>query len=140
MPAYRTQIQPLFHWANPQPSNGLKFKRWPPKNVIFYRQPSKMQIDVSRQKLSRYFKSHYISIDLDGSLAPEEFPNLKKSVPLFSKTLSLDITNVHYNWLTVNPLLTPLPSILILHKQLTWTDQLWFIQAGSSYCLWSSAA
>ena len=86
-----------------------------------------MQIDVSRQKLSRYFKSHYISIDLDGSLAPEEFPNLKKSVPLFSKTLSLDITNVHYNLLTVNLLLTPLPSILILHKQLTWADQLWFI-------------
>ena len=98
-----------------------------------------MQIDVSRQKFSRYFKSHYISIDLDGPLAREEFPNLKKSVPLFSKTLSLDITNIHYNLLTVNPLLTPLPSILILHKQLTWTDQFWFIQAGSSYCLWSSA-
>ena len=31
----------------------------------------------------------------------------------------------------------PLPSIL--HKQLTWTDQLWFIQAGTSYCFWSSA-
>ena len=98
-----------------------------------------MQIDVSRQKLSRYFKSHYISIDLDGPLAREEFANLKKSVPLFSKTPSLDITNIHYNLLTVNPLLTPLSSILILHRQLTWTDQFWFIQAGSSYCLWSSA-
>ena len=56
---------------------------------------------------------------------------------------------------TVNPLLSPPPpfqrrkvnkpplplsSILILHKQLTWTDQLWFIQAGNSYCFWSSAA
>ena len=34
----------------------------------------------------------------------------------------------------------PLPTILILHKQLTRTDQLWFIQAGSSYWFWSSAA
>ena len=34
----------------------------------------------------------------------------------------------------------PLPTILILHKQLTWTDQLWFIQAGNSYWFWSSAA
>ena len=25
-------------------------------------------------------------------------------------------------------------SILILHKKLTRTDQLWFIQAGDSYC------
>ena len=33
----------------------------------------------------------------------------------------------------------PLPSILILHKQLMWTDQLFFIQVGNSYCLWSSA-
>ena len=31
-------------------------------------------------------------------------------------------------------------SILILHKKLTWTDQLWFIQAGDSYCFWSLAA
>ena len=116
MPAYRRQIQPLFYCANPQPSNGLKFKRWPPKNVIFYRQPSKMQIDVSCQKLSRYFKSHYISIDLDEPLAPEEFQNLKKSVPMFSKTPSLDITNIPYNLLTVNSLLSPLPSILILSK------------------------
>ena len=57
---------------------------------------------------------------------------------------------------TVNPLLSappplfrggklrspplPLSSILIRHKQLTWTDQLRFIQAGNSYCFWSSAA
>ena len=39
----------------------------------------------------------------------------------------------------------PPPPILILiyHKKnqrLTWTDQLCFIQAGSSYCFWSSAA
>ena len=37
----------------------------------------------------------------------------------------------------------PLPSILVLRKQqtkLTWTDHLWFIQAGNSYCFWSSAA
>ena len=34
----------------------------------------------------------------------------------------------------------PLPSILILHKQLTCTDQLWFIQAGNSCCFWSPAA
>ena len=33
----------------------------------------------------------------------------------------------------------PLPTILILHKQLTWTVQLWFIQAGNSYWFWSSA-
>ena len=75
-----------------------------------------MQIDVSCQKLSRYFKSHYISIDLDEPLAPEEFQNLKKSVPMFSKTPSLDITNIPYNLLTVNSLLSPLPSILILSK------------------------
>ena len=75
-----------------------------------------MQIDVSRQKLSRFFKSHYISIDFNGPLAPEEFQNLKKSVPMFSKTPSLDIKNIPYNLLTVNPLLSPLPSILILSK------------------------
>ena len=34
----------------------------------------------------------------------------------------------------------PLSTILILHKQLTWTDQWWFIQAGNSYWFWSSAA
>ena len=32
-------------------------------------------------------------------------------------------------------LLSPPPSSpSILHKQLTWTDQLWFIQVGNSYC------
>ena len=41
--------------------------------------------------------------------------------------------------LSIKPPL-PLPFILILHKQLTWTDQLWFIQAGNSHCFWSSAA
>ena len=34
----------------------------------------------------------------------------------------------------------PLPSILILQEQLTWTDLLWFIQAGNSCWFWSSAA
>ena len=61
------------------------------------------------------------------------------------------------NVLTINPLMSPpppppplfrggklisYPSLLsppppspsILHKQLTWTDQLWFIQVGNSYC------
>ena len=33
----------------------------------------------------------------------------------------------------------PLPSIFILCKQLSWTDRLWFIQAGNSYCFWSLA-
>ena len=62
--------------------------------------------------------------------------------------------------LTVNPLLSPtfqrrkvnkppvsikspplpLPSIRSLQKQLTCTEQLWFIQAGNSYCFWSSTA
>ena len=40
--------------------------------------------------------------------------------------------------LSIKPHPLPLPSIL--HKQLTWTDQLWLIQAGNSYCFWSSAA
>ena len=37
---------------------------------------------------------------------------------------------------------SPFPQSLFFTKklQLTWTDQLWFIQAGNSYCFWSSAA
>ena len=53
--------------------------------------------------------------------------------------------NATVSIITINPLLSPppplhVPSILILYKKLKWTDRLWFIQAGNSYCFWSSAA
>ena len=46
------------------------------KKVIFYRQLSKMQIDISRQKVSRHFNLAFlvfsISADRQGLLAPEK--------------------------------------------------------------------
>ena len=75
-------------WDNRQPSNGLKFNR----------QPSRMQIDVSRQKALRYSKFHYFSWS-SRTLAPEEsLLKLEKSVSMFSKTYSLDVTRP-YNFL-----------------------------------------
>ena len=42
-----------------QPSNGLNFNRQKVvKKVIFHLQPTKMQIDINRKKVSKYFKSH----------------------------------------------------------------------------------
>ena len=38
-----------------------KINRQQSRKVILYRQPSKMQIKINRQKVSRYFKSHYFS-------------------------------------------------------------------------------
>ena len=53
-----------------QPSNGLNFNRQKVvKTVIFHLQPAKMQIDINRQKVSKYFKSLL--------LAPEESLNWK---------------------------------------------------------------
>ena len=53
-----------------QPSNGLNFHRQKVvKKVIFHLQPAKMQIDINRQKVSKYFKSLL--------LAPEESLNWK---------------------------------------------------------------
>ena len=45
------------------------------KNVIFYRQPSKMQININREKVSG-ISNLASSDDLQGLLAPEEPPNL----------------------------------------------------------------
>ena len=53
-----------------QPSNGLNFNRQKVvKKVIFHLQPAKMQIDINRQNVSKYFKSLL--------LAPEESLNWK---------------------------------------------------------------
>ena len=57
------------------PSNGLEFNGPPSKKVIFYRQPSKMQININREKVSG-ISNLASSDDLQGLLAPEEPPNL----------------------------------------------------------------
>ena len=44
-----------------QSSNGLTIHRQPSKDVIFNRQPPKMQFKINPQKISRYFKSYYFS-------------------------------------------------------------------------------
>ena len=61
-----------FRRVNRQPSNCLKFNCKPSKKVLFYRQPSKMQININRQKVSRHFKNVTFSADLHGLLASEE--------------------------------------------------------------------
>lgn len=48
----------LLNGVNRQPSSGLKFNRQSSKKVIFYRQPSKMQINIS---ILRYFKCLFFS-------------------------------------------------------------------------------
>ena len=45
--------------VNRQKSNGQKFNPEPSKKLTFYRQPLKKQINSNRQKVSRYFKSHF---------------------------------------------------------------------------------
>ena len=58
--------------VNRQPSNRLKFNCKRSKKVLFYRQRSKMQININRQKVSRHFKNVTFSADLHGLLASEE--------------------------------------------------------------------
>ena len=53
----------LKKWSR-QPSNDLKFNRQPSKKVIQFL-PSKMQIDVDRQKVSRHFNLGCFSISAD---------------------------------------------------------------------------
>ena len=52
--------------------NGVN--RQPSKKVTFYRQPSKMQIDINCPKILRHFSLAFFSISADhhGLLAPEE--------------------------------------------------------------------
>ena len=44
-----------------QSLNGVTIHRQPSKDVIFNRQPPKMQFKINPQKISRYFKSYYFS-------------------------------------------------------------------------------
>ena len=67
-------------------SKVLNTNRQPSEKVIFYRQQSKMQIEITRQNSSWYFKSHYFGGSSRNS-GPWRIPKLKKPVPLFSKTL-----------------------------------------------------
>ena len=60
--------------------------------------------------------------------------------PLLLHSVCYTILSVLSPHLSNTPPHAPFPLPSILHKQLTWTDQLWFIQAGTSYCFWSSAA
>ena len=52
--------------------------------------PSKMQVKINRQKVSKYFKSHYIS-DVWRNSGSWRISELEKPVPMFSKTLFLDM-------------------------------------------------
>ena len=72
-----------------QSSNGLTIHhRQPSKDVIFNRQPPKMQSKINRQKVSRCLNLT-ISADLDGIPAPKEFLNWKNQYVLLPKnTLS----------------------------------------------------
>ena len=54
-------LQEGLNGVNRLPSNGLKFNRQPSKKDIFHRQTSKMQSNINRKSVSRYFKSHYFS-------------------------------------------------------------------------------
>ena len=47
--------------VNRQKSNGQKFNREASKKLTFYHQPSKKQINTNRQKVFKYFKSHFFS-------------------------------------------------------------------------------
>ena len=45
-----------------RPSNGQKLTvKRQIKKLIFYRELSNMQINIKRQKVSKYFQSHYFS-------------------------------------------------------------------------------
>jgi len=81
--------------VNHQPLNGLKSNRLPSKKVIFYRQQSKMQININRQTF-RGISNLTISSDLHGLLAPEA--SFKWTTSHVLKTLSLNITKL-YNFL-----------------------------------------
>ena len=60
-----------------QPSNGLNFNRQKVvKKVIFHLQPTKMQIDINRQKFPN-ISNLTNSADLHRLLAPEESLNWK---------------------------------------------------------------
>ena len=61
--------------GRPASMEGLnRVNRQPSKKVTFYRQPSKMQIDINCPKISSHFSLAFFSISADhhGLLAPEE--------------------------------------------------------------------
>ena len=61
--------------GRPASLEGLnRVNRQPSKKVTFYRQPSKMQIDINCPKISKHFSLAFFSISADhhGLLAPEE--------------------------------------------------------------------
>ena len=82
-------------------SNGLTIHhRQPSKDVIFNRQPPKMQSKINRQKVSRCLNLT-ISADLDGIPAPKEFLNWKNQyVLLLKNTLSRQYSTLQpaYIW------------------------------------------
>ena len=78
-----------------QSSNGLTIHRQPSKDVIFNRQPPKMQFKINRQKVSRCFKSYYYGIP-----APKEFLNWKNQFSCQKNTLSRQYSTLQlaYIW------------------------------------------
>ena len=90
-----------FSLASPLPDRKVpNINRQPSEKVIFYRQQSKMQIDINRKKASWYFKSHYFSESPRNS-GSRRIPKLKKPVPLFSKTLFQGITRPFWKYIEI---------------------------------------